>query len=196
MWTDSWAAFDTETSGVGTAARILEVGVVTFEGGQPVREWSQLICPPDVDWNDPKVQEALAVNKLTADLLHGRPTFEQILPDLLVELSHDVLVAHNADFDMRMIAQELQRLSRPALSPRLLICTLNLASHQRGQVKGNKLGDVAARYNVPQNGAHRAVVDAATCGLVLTAMLRAGHVPGEDAAMSELTKTASARRRW
>lgn len=181
---------------MGSTARVLEVGVVTFEGGRPVREWSALICPPDLDFTDSKVQEALAVNKLTRELLQGRLTFEQILPDLLVELSHDVLVAHNMDFDLRMLSQELKRLSRPALVPRLPICTLDLASHLSGKPKGNKLGDVATRYNIPQNGAHRAVADATVCGLVLAAMLRAGHVPGEDVAMSELTKTASSRRRW
>ncbi len=200
MWADEYVAIDTETSGVGTSARILEVAVVTFSKGEPVREWSRLLCPPDVDWTSPKVQEALAVNKLTYDELHGKPTFEEVLPDLLVELSCPVWAAHNMDFDLRMLTQELQRLSRPALSPQLLVCTLGLASRLNTSGGKNKLQDVAARFGVTQNGAHRAAADARVAGLILSAMFKQGHLPSDDGRMSEMCRQADsawkAKKRW
>jgi DNA polymerase-3 subunit epsilon len=195
MQVDGFAAFDTETTGLDAHARILEIAVVTFEGGVPVREWSQLLCPEDVDWNDERVQGALAVNKIDPKDLKGHPTFEQVLPDLLLELSHSIWVAHNAAFDIRMLNQELTRAKRPALEPPLVVCTKNLAAHLSPDTKGNKLYEVAARYNVPQDAAHRAAVDATTCGLILAAMLRAGRVPREDSGLREMCKTAAGRRR-
>jgi DNA polymerase-3 subunit epsilon len=168
--------------------------VVVFEGGQPVHEWSQLLCPEGVDWNNADVHKALEINHIDRKDLTGRPTFSQVLPNLLMEFSHDVWAAHNASFDMRMLSQELQRLNRPALSPKMLVCTLDLARHIGGA--GNKLAEVAARYDVAMEDAHRAAVDARTCGLILGAMLRRGLVPREDAAMAALTKTVASRRRW
>ena len=193
-WNDSWVAFDTETTGLDGRARIVEVAAVVFEGGVPVHEWSQLLCPEDVDWDNADVRKALEINRIDRKDLQGRPTFSQVLPDLLMEFSHDVWVAHNASFDMRMIGQELQRLNRPALSPKMLICTLELARHFGGAT--NKLNEVAARFRIAMEDAHRAAVDARTCGLILNAMLLEGRVPREDVAMAELTKKAAARRRW
>lgn len=195
-WANEWVSFDTETTGFGPKARILEIGVVTFAEGRVVREWSSLFYPSDVDWNDPKVQGALAVNKLTREQLHGQPTFEQVLPDLLVELSNSAnWVAHNAEFDMGMLGNEFGFLGRAAPQPKLLICTKNLGNHLNGGQPPNKLQDVAARFSIPQDNAHRAVVDARVCGLILAEMHRRALLPTADGAMSSLCLEAATRWR-
>jgi DNA polymerase-3 subunit epsilon len=200
MWSDSWTSFDTETTGVTDRARIVEVAVVAFEKGKPVHEYTALLCPEDVDWNDRHVQEALAVNKIDVRGLQGKPRFQDIVADLLVELSSNVLVAHNAAFDIRMINQELSRLGKPALMTPRVVCTMCLAAHLSPSARSNKLIDVAARYDIMPNDAHRAAVDAETCGLILAAMLQRGQLPSEDDAIASLTKTAEqswrSRRRW
>ena len=195
-WADEpWVCLDTETTGFGPTARILEIAAVIFEGGKIIREWSALLFPKDVDWGSEKVQGALKVNKLTYDQLVGKPSFEEILPDLLLEFDCDHWVAHNMNFDRQMIDQELARIGQPVLAPRRLsICTLQLERHFGS--KRNKLGEVAARYQVPQDDAHRAVVDAKTCGLILNAMLQGGRVPQEDADMAALTARAANAKGW
>lgn len=204
MWTDGWAAFDSETTGLGSDARIVELAVVTFDRGsdgvlRAVREWSQMLCPGDIDWESKDVKKALEVNRLTRAELVDKPLFSDVLADFLVELSHPVWVAHNADFDVRMVNQELQRLRRPDLSPQLLVCTKNLAAHMRLSAR-NRLSDVAGYFKVQQEDAHRATVDAAVCGKVLAAMLAAGKLPAEDLAMHQLCAQASAswrgNHRW
>jgi DNA polymerase III subunit epsilon len=191
MWTDSWIAFDCETTGLDERARIVEIAVVRFERGVPVREWTELVCPPNVDWDNIDVRRALDVNKLTPEQLRGRPTFEALLPTLEAELSHDVWVAHNAEFDVKMVNQELARLGRPAVVPPLLVCTRNLGSHFNDGVAGNRLFEVAERYGIPQSDAHRAAVDARTCGLILAAMMQTGKLPTDDEGMTALGKTAA-----
>lgn len=168
---------------------------MTFEGGKVVREWSSLLCPEDVDWTHPDVMKALEVNRIAFGDLHGKPTFEQILPDLLVELTCPVLVAHNAEFDARMINGELKRLGRPALAPQLLVCTKNLANHLNGGQPGNKLAQVAERFGIVQEDAHRAAVDARVCGLVLAEMHRRALLPANDEAMTTLCRRAAAQWR-
>ena len=186
MWTDGWVALDTETTGFGSKARIVELACVTYERGEVVREWTQLLYPEDVDWSDRNVMKALEVNGIKHAELVGKPTFRDVLGDLLVELSHPVWVAHNASFDISMMNQELQRLGHPALSPQLLICTKNLASGLNNTAVGNRLSDVACRYNVLQEGAHRAAADAITCSRVLARMVEQGLLPSDDDSMKAL----------
>ena len=200
MWADGFVAFDTETTGLGATARIVEIACVTFEKGVPTHEWTQLLYPEDVDWDDVGVRKALEVNRIDPASLRGQPSFAQALGDILVELSHPIWVAHNADFDVRMLNQELQRLGRPALTPQFLVCTKNLASQLNNTTTGNRLADVACRYNVLQEGAHRAAADAITCGRVLARMHEQGHLPSEDEAMKVLCARTSAqwkgKHRW
>lgn len=200
MWTDGFVAFDTETTGLGSSARIVELACVTFERGVIAREWTQMFYPEDVDWGDPQVKKALEVNRIDPAELRDKPKFGDVLGDILLELSHSVWVAHNAVFDVKQIDQELQRLSRPALSLPFVICTKNLASRLNNSSAGNRLADVACRYGVMQEGAHRAAADAITCGRVLTRMAEQGLLPTEDEAMRTFCLQAhnqwSAKHRW
>lgn len=188
---ESFVALDLEHSGFGSTSRILEIAAVTFEHGEIVKSYSQLVCPADLDWNDERLQKAFAVNGLSREMLEGQPTFEQILPDLVVELSHPVWVAHNMDHDYSNIRKEFERLGRTLVPPPMLICTMKLARKLNATVDGNKLAEVATRYNVAQDGvAHRALADATMCGRVLTEMIKSGALPESEAAMEALTQRA------
>jgi DNA polymerase III epsilon subunit-like protein len=100
-------------------------------------------------------------------------------------------VAHNAEFDMRMLSYELQRQSKTPLKPQLLVCTRDLASRFNWTSSGNRLYEAALRYQVPQDGAHRAAVDARTCGLVLSAMLKRHSLPEDIQRMVEFCVSAN-----
>jgi DNA polymerase-3 subunit epsilon len=182
---DSFVAIDTETTGFGPEARILEVAVVTFEGGQVVNEWSRLLKPKNVDWGNSRVQEALAINHINVADLEGKPDFADIVMELQLELASALWVAHNAEFDLKMLNQELARLGHSALSPSMTACTLQLARYF-DNARVNKLGDVAGRYGVAQEDAHRAAVDARTAGNIFLAMHKVRNFPAEESAFREL----------
>lgn len=196
---DSFIAFDTETTGFGPTARILEIAVVVFEQGEPVHAWEQLLCPEGVDWGSENVQKALAVNKIDPKDLQGKPTFKQVFPDLMLELSSDIWVAHNASFDIQMIQQEAQRIQKLVQPPPLVACTLQLAAY-RTNAKNNKLADVAARYSVLQDGAHRAAADATVCGRIFREMIRKDEIPPTVGGMKDLIQAAEkawkTRSKW
>jgi DNA polymerase-3 subunit epsilon len=190
----SWAAWDVESTGFKKSSRIIELGVVTFERGIAVRRWSSLFCPSDVDWNDQDVQGALKVNGITREQLQGQPTFQDMLPQLLVELDAPVWVSHNFSFDERMLLQEFNRCNAKYRAPEFRICTLDLARKYH-PTPGNKLAEVAPRFGVTLSGAHRAVADAEACGYILAAMVRGGHVPADDAAMQRLCSEVGHKKR-
>jgi DNA polymerase III epsilon subunit family exonuclease len=186
---DTFVAWDTETTGFLPNGRIIEFGLVVFENGEAVHEWSHLFCPENVDWQDSRVKEALAVNHITREMLEGQPTFNQVVPDLLLELEHDVWVAHNAEFDLGMLKSEFARCGREAPAPVLSVCTKLLGAYF-ANAPGNKLAQVAERYGVKQAEAHRAVGDAWTCGSIFQEMVRSGKLPDTLSLMHEFMQKA------
>jgi DNA polymerase III epsilon subunit-like protein len=169
-------SFDTETTGYGTTARIVEIGCVLFENGEPIEKWSSLIRPIGIDWEDERVKAALEVTKLSPEEIDKAPTLPQVFHKLFVLLrSARVWVCHNAQFDLRMFNNEFQiyKGSVFPLQPQEgVLCTLALSRALTPRVKGHTLEAVAARWNVPVDGSHRASSDALTCGRILNAMAK------------------------
>jgi DNA polymerase III epsilon subunit-like protein len=202
MKLDRYVAFDTETSGLGEDARIVEITLALFESRNdappaPVDTWSQLLWPGDIAWDDAGVKRALEVNHLTREDLFDKPTFQLIFPELCQRFAAaPVWVAHNTEFDMRMLRQERLRLPgetaklvpRPeaVLDTMLLDLVLN-----EGYLK-RRLDCVAPRWGVTLDGAHRAAADAVCCGQILSAML-----PKLPETMDELRELqGGARKTW
>lgn len=186
-WKDYFIAFDTETTGFGPTARILELAIVEVVGGEVVHEWSSFFNPTDVDWSDQRVQDALKINHLTPEMLSGAPRFEDVAKDVWSEFNKaDVWVAHNIDFDVRMIKQEFTRASLSIPEVKVHACTQCIDFKTDQKSRGWKLSDLAERYQVPQQQpAHRALADAKTAGMLFTKQL--DRLP-ED--VSEMSKFA------
>src|SRR5579862_3534909 len=153
-----YVSFDCETSGFRSDARVLEIGCVLFEHGEPVDTWSSLIRPVGINWESEDVVEALGVNGLRREQFDGQPTFTEIFPRLFSYLRlARVWVAHNARFDLRMLNQEFQRnhgTNFPIVPQEGTLCTLTLERSLHPGVKGNKLEEVAVRWGVVPDGSH------------------------------------------
>jgi DNA polymerase III epsilon subunit family exonuclease len=188
-WKDYFIAFDTETTGFGSNARILELAIVEVVNGEIVDEWSKLFNPP-VNWSDPDVQRALDINHLTPAMLAGAPQFESVAGEVWSEFNKaDIWVAHNIDFDVRMIRQELERASLKLPQAQVHACTQCIDFHTDKVSKGWKLGDLSNRYQVPQQlPAHRALADAKTAGLLFAKQL--DRLPEEVAEMTKFAEQA------
>lgn len=193
-WQDRFIAFDTETTGLDSKARIIEIACVLFENGEPKVAYETFLFPKDVDWNDKNVMAALAVNQIDPKELEGKPTFEDVFHHLFTAFnSAPVWVAHNAEFDLRMLNQEYSRYkggSFPIQPATFCLCTKLLSMRVSSGEKSHKLQDAAPRWGVKQDGAHRAASDAFTCGRILSEMAK-GHLPNDIAQVHELQKQAS-----
>lgn len=195
-WWDAVIAFDTETTGLKADAEIVELGVVHYYKGQRAREWSSFFCPQNADRNNPDVQKALEVNQISWDDLVGAPSFVSMMEQVESEMSEAVWVAHNAEFDMRMLRQEFSRCSRVLrFPPQLVLCTKNLDYVLNPGNAGYKLADVTNRWGVKPDGAHRATVDARACGDVLAKMVESGKLPDDLTRAREMVKTGDVKWR-
>ena len=150
-----YVAFDLETTGLNPVDDgIVEIGAVLVENGNITKEYHQMVNP-----QIPISPEASAVNHITDSMVAGSPLIHQVLPYFLAFVGDDVLVAHNAPFDIRFIAQAcMQNRFRVPLS---FFDTMSLARYWP-EASDKKLTSLAAAAGIETDTAHRALSDAKT----------------------------------
>lgn len=180
LWRDDFIAYDTETTGFDSGARIIELAIVRFSGGEIKEIFSSTFDPPDVDWGSPSVQDASAINGLTKEKLAGCPTFGSHAGIILEYFQKcGVWVAHNAKFDQRMLQQEFRKWGREfqPTNQHWSLCTLSIARQLNSNFGGNKLAEACARYGVELIDAHTAEADTIAAGQLFIKQLQSGKLP-------------------
>ena len=105
---------DTETTGLNYKAgdRIIEVGCVELNNHIPTGNTLQFYCKTDKDISD----GAKNIVGISEDFLSTQKTFEENHKEMLDFLKKDVLIIHNAEFDLGFINNELSLIGAPLLS--------------------------------------------------------------------------------
>lgn len=177
MWHQNFVTLDTETTGFDGSARIIELGMVWFHDGRVRDVLDVRFYPEGLDWESSAVKQAEATHHITRAELEGCPSFAshvEVVEQMMKRAPF--IVAHNAEFDLRMVQQEFNRLGRP-LQPIRAICTLKL-DRQLSPGK-HKLADSCRRWGVDLKDAHSALGDAKACGELLLAMWKSGRLPAQ-----------------
>ena len=136
---------DTETTGLDPAKgdRIVEIGAVELLNHLPTGRTFHVYINPERDM--PK--EAEAVHGLSSTFLKDKPVFASIAQDFLEFLAEDVLIIHNASFDMAFINAELGFLQMPSIPPERVVDTLHIA-RQKHPGAANSLDALCRRYGI------------------------------------------------
>jgi DNA polymerase III subunit epsilon len=150
---------DTETTGLNPAEghRVLELGAVEiFHQALTGKVFHTLINPErDVP------QDAARVHGHTASLLKDKPVFADVVDEFLAFVGDARLVIHNAEFDIRFVNAELERLGREPIGMDRVVDTLTLARRKHpGQP--NSLDALCDRYRIDRSRRvrHGALLDA------------------------------------
>jgi uncharacterized protein YjbI with pentapeptide repeats len=160
---DGYAFIDTETSGQGRGSRVIEIAIIqTAMDGTRQKEYSSLV------FGDGRTgsAQAVAVHHITNEMIRDAPTFQTVWERIKPLIHNRILVAHNAEFDQRMINDELERIGVPPLAK--FICTLKLVRHlglayrrtEGREGLSGRLGDVVGRLGLQVAPNHRALADA------------------------------------
>lgn len=136
---------DTETTGLDPAKgdRIVEVGAVELLNHLPTGRTFHVYINPERDM--PK--EAEAVHGLSSTFLRDKPVFASIVQDFMDFLGDDVLIIHNASFDMAFINAELAFVRMPSIPPERVVDTLHIA-RQKHPGAANSLDALCRRYGI------------------------------------------------
>ena len=164
-----YTVVDVETTGYSPAHhdRVVEIALVRVsERGEIQEQWSTLVDPGrDIG--------PTQVHGLTASDVLDAPAFRDIAPYVLRECVGSVLVAHNAPFDLRFLAHELEH-SGIALNhlPLTGVCTMHWAPAFLTS-PSRRLGDCCASAGISLDNAHSAAADALATAQLLSLYLRA-----------------------
>lgn len=105
-------AFDLETTGfIPGVDKIVEIGAVKFVNDQVESVYSTLVCP-----GIPIPKAATEVNGITDDMVVDKPTIDTLLDSFAEFCEDNVIVAHNAGFDVPFLSAEIERSETTALN--------------------------------------------------------------------------------
>ncbi|MEA2130456.1 MAG: polymerase subunit epsilon, partial [Solirubrobacteraceae bacterium] len=166
--TTEFLVVDTETNGrAGDACQLTEIGAVLVGGGELHDRWETLIGGAA-----PLSRAIQRFTHITQEMVDAAPPAEAALPDLADLIGSPptrVLVAHNASFDRRVLAQAFERAGLSWPDPPVL-CTVALARRFAPLVRQRRLAGLADALGVEVETTHRALADAETCARVFCAL--------------------------
>lgn len=157
------AVIDFETTGLspGQGDRATEVAIVLMEGERIVDRFQSLM--------NAGVRISGFIETYTGisnAMIATAPPAESVMDDAARFVGDVPMVAHNASFDRRFWAAELERAGHAARQP--FACTLLLSRRLYPEAPNHRLGSLAAFHCLPSSGrAHRAMADAEVAAALL-----------------------------
>ncbi|GGK15662.1 exonuclease [Yeosuana aromativorans] len=149
-----YAILDIETTGGKyNEEGITEIAIYKYDGHQVVDQFISLINPErDIQ---PFVVNLTGIN---SNMLRNAPKFYEVAKRI-VEITEDcILVAHNAQFDYRILVTEFRRLGYEFT--RETLCTVELSKNLIPNQASYSLGKLVRSLGIPVTDRHRASGDA------------------------------------
>lgn len=171
---------DTETTGLDPAAghRIVEIGALELHHHLPTgREYHTYLDP-----EREMPEEAFAVHGLSDDFLAGKAKFADAADALLEFIGDAPLVIHNAEFDLRFLNAELERIGRAPLDAGRVVDTL-LFARQKFPGARASLDALCQRFEIDlsMRDKHGALIDSHLLAAVYLELV-GGRQPGFELA--------------
>ena len=149
-----YAILDIEsTGGKYNEEGITEIAIHRFDGHEVVDKFICLINPEREI--QPFVTKLTGINN---KMLRSAPKFHEVAKRIVEITEGTVLVAHNAQFDYRILRTEFRRLGYDF--QRKTLCTVDLSKQLIPEAESHSLGKLARSLGIPMSDRHRANGDA------------------------------------
>lgn len=151
---DTFVVFDLETTGFSNKRdKITEFGACKIKNRKIIDTFSMLVNP-----EIPIPANITRITGIDDEMVKGKPTIEEALPEFIKFVDGAILVAHNADFDTGFIRTKSEELNIDYDFE--YMDTVTLARLLYPNFKNHKLDTIAKELNVSLENHHRAVDDA------------------------------------
>lgn len=149
-----YAILDIETTGGKfNEEGITEIAIYKFDGQKVVDQFISLVNP-----EQPIQPFVVGLTGINNDMLRNAPKFYEVAKRI-VEITNDcILVAHNAQFDNRILKTEFRRLGYDF--ERKTLCTVELSQKLIPGQQSYSLGKLVRALGIPLSDRHRASGDA------------------------------------
>lgn len=149
-----YAILDIETTGGQfNEEGITEIAIYKFDGHEIVDQFISLVNPEIPI--QPFVVKLTGINNA---MLQSAPKFFEVAKRIIEMTTDCVLVAHNADFDYRILRTEFRRLGYDFTLKTL--CTVELSKKLLPEQPSHSLGKLVRALGIPMADRHRASGDA------------------------------------
>ena len=141
------------TGGKFNQEKITEIAIFKIKNDGSISVFHQLINP------EKKIQ--VFVKKLTGinnSMLKDKPIFEEIADEIYNFTKNSVFVAHNVNFDFRVLRNEFLNIG--SKFKRDLLCTIELSKYVLPEMKSYSLGNLVSDLGIKIKNRHRADGDA------------------------------------
>ncbi len=149
-----YAILDIETTGGKfNEEGITEIAIHKFDGHQIVDQFISLVNP------EKEIQEfVVKLTGINNKMLRNAPKFYEVAKRI-VEITKDcTIIAHNAEFDYRILRTEFKRLGYDF--KRNTLCTVILSKKMIPEAPSHSLGKLCKFIGIPMSDRHRANGDA------------------------------------
>jgi DNA polymerase-3 subunit epsilon len=154
---EHFVCIDCETTGLDPLQdKIIEVAVVQFtiSDKEPLASFESLIDPQCLI-----SPESMAIHHITDEMVQGKPVIKNVLSELFKIIGRHTIVGHGVNFDIDIIAAAADRAGVPhTIKNNRIIDTLRMA-RLYGESPTNSLEQLRKHFNIPLEGAHRAMSD-------------------------------------
>ena len=163
-----YTVFDTETTGLDPSAgdEIISISAVRIVNGRLLQQerFDQLVDP-----RRSLSRESIRIHGITAAMLAGQPTIEQVLPGFARFAEDTVLVGHNVAFDMRFLQMKERQTGQRFLQP--VLDTLLLSAVVQPNLREHELEANARRLGIAIIGRHTSLGDAILTGEIFIKLI-------------------------
>lgn len=149
-----FSVLDVETTGFSPKCndRVLEIGITKIDSDGKVIDQFDTLLNPNRDVGPTQI------HGITAEMIQKAPAFEEIASNVLMFLNESIIVAHNANFDIRFLQNEFElsgyrNLNWPCL------CTLKISRELLPELPSKKLECLCDFFDVQNTESHTAIND-------------------------------------
>jgi DNA polymerase-3 subunit epsilon len=155
-----FTALDFETAN-NARESACEIGLSRVENGKVVETKSWLVKPvgPFLPWN-------VRIHGIRPDHVATAPNFAELWQEIAPWVQDQVLVAHNASFDITVLRDSCLHYGIPVPNLRFF-CSLQVAKATWHELPSYKLGGIAHSHGIEPMNFHRAGDDAETCARIV-----------------------------
>lgn len=157
-----FVAIDFETAN-GSPASPCAVGLVRVRDGKIVDGFESMFRPPPIhNWFS---AGNIAVHGITPAMIESAPDYSDVLSQMLEFVAEDVLIAHNAAFDMGVLRASAVAIGA-SLPPLSFSCSLQIA-RKTYNLDSYRLNQVAYAVGHEEFEHHNALADSDACSRIV-----------------------------
>lgn len=155
----NFTAIDFETAN-GNRNSACSLGLVRVEDGKIIQRKEWLVSPPEMYFHPINV----SIHGITQKDVWDKPEFNYIWEEVEGYLHGNLVIAHNASFDISVLKAclETYRIHKPDFN---FFCTVQISRNVWPNLENHRLNTLANKFNIPLNH-HNALEDTLACAKI------------------------------